>query len=123
MERPLSLPQRIFWHRDLPPAYAELVGEGIVEAASVRVQDTLTERGALWLCCLTDLKHEAHRRLEQERLRVRADYVHVLSEATYTRRDPRTGEAWLQGMFGYVLLCAPRPHQSMAAADHTMAVQ
>lgn len=119
MQSPLSLPKRLFWHRDLPPINAELAGEGIIAAASVRVRDTLAEGSALWECCLTDLKHEAHRRLEQERLRVRADYVHVLSEATYTRRDPQTGEAWLQGMFGYVLLGTPR---SVTAADHAVTV-
>jgi len=112
VKSPLSVPKRVFWHRDLPPVNAELAGEGIIEASSVRVADTLAERSALWQCCLTDLKHEAHRRLEQERLRLKAGYVHVLSEETCTRRDPRTGEAWLQGTFGYVLLSAPRPRVS-----------
>ena len=103
---PLSISKPVFWHRELPPASAEVVGEGLLEATSVRVRDCLDERGSLWESCLADLKQDAHKRLEQELHRVGADFVHVLAEITDTRRDERTGEAWLHGTFRYVLLSA-----------------
>jgi len=38
----------IYWHREMPPLAAELMGEYIVEATSSRVPGTLAHRDELW---------------------------------------------------------------------------
>jgi hypothetical protein len=38
----------IYWHRELPPLDAEVLGEHTVEATSRRVQGTLTHSHDLW---------------------------------------------------------------------------
>jgi hypothetical protein len=42
-------------------------------------------------------------RLDQERVRLAGDYVHVLREHIEPRHDERTTEAWLYGRFEYEL--------------------
>jgi hypothetical protein len=45
----------IYWHRELPPLAAELMGEYTVEATSSPVPGTLAHRDELWSRCLDDL--------------------------------------------------------------------
>jgi hypothetical protein len=82
--------QTIYWHRDLPPLDAELVGERTVEATSGRVPGTLTHRSELWDGCYEDLMAQTRIRLEQE----------------IARHDDAKGEAWLHGRFTYTLFTA-----------------
>jgi len=93
----------IYWHGELPPADAEIMGEHVVEASSRRVSSTLAHRDELWEHCYEDLMAHARERLEQEVARLGGDYAHVLDESVDSRHDPVSGEAWLQGQFTYVL--------------------
>ena len=102
-----NTPPMLFWHRDLPPLNAAIVGEGTLEATSERVLGTLANRDALWDRCLAQLMAQARTRLVQEITRLGGDYGHVLSESIDPRRDDRTGETWLHGTFAYVLLARP----------------
>jgi hypothetical protein len=101
-------PRAIFWHRDLPPLEAELMAEHTVEANSGRVQGTLAHRDELWDRCYRELMEAAEYRLAQELTRLGGDYAHVHDEAIGTKRDARTGEAWLHGVFTYSLYRRPR---------------
>jgi hypothetical protein len=96
-------PQRIYWHRDLPPAGAQPAGAHTLEATSARVASTLEHRNELWDRCYRELMAEATRRLEQEIERLEGDCAHVLTEHIEPRRDERTGEAWMYGRFEFVL--------------------
>ena len=96
-------PKTIYWHRDLPPASAQAIGEHTVEANSARVPGTLGHRDELWESCYQALIAQTRDRLEQEIARLGGDYVHVLSEAIEPRHDETRGEAWLHGRFTYVL--------------------
>lgn len=107
-----ALTPQIFWHRELPPLDAVVCGEGEVEAVSRRVRSSLASRDRLWDACLTDLRRTAADRVEQEIARCGARYAHVLTEAVDTRRNDATGEAWLHGQFGYVLLKEPGTAQA-----------
>ena len=100
---PSSPAPRILWHRELPPAKAEAMGEHIVEATSGRVPATVDGEDALWDRCRQELTAEVTRRLEAEMARLGGRYAHVLDEVVQTRHDPRTGEAWLRGRYTYVL--------------------
>jgi hypothetical protein len=93
----------IYWHRELPPADAEPVGEHIVEAVSSRVRDTFAGRDELWKRCEEDLMIQTGVRLQEEIVRLGGRYAHVLDERIDTRHDPATGEAWLHGRFTYML--------------------
>jgi hypothetical protein len=93
----------IYWHRELPPLDAEVLGEHTVEATSRRVQGTLTHSHDLWDRCYDHLMITTRTRLEQEVIRLGGHYAHVLHEAIDTRRDESTDEAWLHGRFTYVL--------------------
>jgi hypothetical protein len=93
----------IYWHRQLPPLSAEMMGEHVVEATSNRVHDSLAQRDELWERCYRELMDHVEARLQQEICRLGGDYAHVLSEAIDSRRDDRTGEAWLHGRFDYAL--------------------
>ena len=95
--------QRIYWHRELPPADAEMLGEHVLEANSRRVSDTVAHRNELWEHCYEDLMAKARERLEQEMTRLGGDCAHVLDEAVESRHDPVRGEAWLHGNFTYML--------------------
>ena len=100
----------IYWHRDLPPIDAEQAGEHVVEATSMRVKGTLTRGDELWDRCHGDLMTRARDRLEQEVARLGGHYAHVLQESIESRHDDPTGEAWLHGRFGYLLLRQPDAH-------------
>jgi hypothetical protein len=94
----------VYWHRELPPAAAAVVGDGEVEADSVRVPGTLVNRDHLWAQHRGELTEAARARLEQEVRRRGGRYAHVLSEAIDVKRNDATGETWLHGRFGYVML-------------------
>jgi hypothetical protein len=94
---------RIYWHRELPPLDAEIVGEHVLEAASMPVQGSLAHRDELWDRCYHDLLDNTRERFNQEIRRLGGDYAHVLDESIHSRRDDVTGEAWLHGRFAYVL--------------------
>ena len=98
--------QTIYWHRDLPPLDAELVGERTVEATSGRVPGTLMHRSELWDGCYEDLMAQTRIRLEQEIARMGGHYAHVFAESIDPRHDDAKGEAWLHGRFTYTLFTA-----------------
>jgi hypothetical protein len=91
----------IYWHREMPPLAAELMGEYIVEATSSRVPGTLAHRDELWKQCYEDLMAQVRSRLQQEILRLRGSYAHVLSESVDSKHDGC--EAWLHGRLTYTL--------------------
>jgi hypothetical protein len=93
----------IFWHRELPPRDADVMGDHTIEATSARVAGALRQHDALWDSCYHQLMDRAVVRLEQEMLRLGGDYAHVLSEEIEPRHDDRTGEAWMYGRFDYAL--------------------
>ena len=93
----------IYWHRQLPPADAEVMAEHVIEATSGRVRGSLAQRDELWDRCYADLMDSARRRLKQEMERLRGDYAHVLGESIESRHDDATSEVWLHGRFTYVL--------------------
>jgi hypothetical protein len=97
----------IFWHRDLPPIDACLVGEHTVEANSNRVKGDLSHRDELWDRCYDDLMACLQDRLHQEIARLGGDYAHVLQEFIDSRHDDASGEAWLHGRCSYLLLRRP----------------
>jgi hypothetical protein len=99
--------QTVYWHRELPPLNAEIVGEHVVEAASMHVKSDLAHRDELWERCYKDLMARVEERLGQEMHRLGGDYAHVLDESVDTRRNDLTGEAWLHGRFSYLLLREP----------------
>jgi hypothetical protein len=102
----LTSPQdcpRVYWHRQLPPAGAEIMGEHVLEATSERVQGSLAHRDELWDRCYRDLLDNTRERFNQEIRRLGGDYAHVLDESIDSRHDSATGEAWLHGRFTYVL--------------------
>ena len=93
----------VYWHRELPPRDAELIGTHTVEATSERVPDTFTNRDALWRSCYDSLMAHAQARLAQEVARLGGKYAHVFDESIDSRHDAKTGEAWLHGRFDYTL--------------------
>jgi hypothetical protein len=95
--------KKVYWHRELPPLHADLVGDYIVEANSSRVPSTLSHRDDLWDRCYAELMADAEARLTQEIARLGGDCAHVLREGVETRRDDVSGEVWLRGRFTYVL--------------------
>ena len=98
----------LYWHRELPPAHAEIIGEHTVEASSGRVPGTISHRDEIWDRCYENLMAQARQRLEQEIARLGGDYAHIIDESIDTRRDDSHGEAWLHGRFTYVLFRAPQ---------------
>jgi hypothetical protein len=98
------MPQTIFWHRELPPLDADVVGEHTIEATSQRVEGTIAHRDELWDRCYQELMTATRTRLEQEVGRLGGRYAHVLDEAVDIKHDEVKGEAWLHGRFTYVLL-------------------
>jgi hypothetical protein len=93
----------VYWHRELPPFDAEPLGEHTMEAASSRVLGTLAHRDELWERCYDELMTQTHERLAQEVARLGGSFAHVLSESVDSRHDPVSGEAWLHGLFTYML--------------------
>ncbi len=102
-------PKTIYWHRELPPLDAEILGEHTVEAVSARIPGTLAFRDKLWETCYADLMQNVRERLGQEIARLGGDCAHVLEESIDSRHDDVAGEAWLHGRFEYVLYRRPRP--------------
>ena len=94
---------RVYWHRELPPVHAEIMGEHVLEATSERVQGSLAHRDELWDRCYRGLLDNTHERFNQEIRRLDGDYAHVLHESIDSRHDPETGQAWLHGRFTYML--------------------
>lgn len=97
----------MYWHRDLPPLKADLLGEHTVEASSGRVPGTLAHRDELWDRCYDELMASAESRLSQEVARLGGDYAHVHDEELSPKHDDAAGEAWLHGRFTYMLYRAP----------------
>ena len=93
----------VFWHRDLPPLRAELMGEHTLEAVSGRISGTLSHRDEIWDQCYRELMANTDARLAQEIARLGGRYAHILHESIDTRHDDARGEAWLRGTFTYVL--------------------
>jgi hypothetical protein len=93
----------VYWHRELPPLDAEVLGEHTLEAVSERVSSRLAHRDELWERCYRDLMRQTSRRLEQEIARLGGHFAHVISESIEVRRDDARSEAWLRGRFTYVL--------------------
>jgi len=98
----------VYWHRELPPPDAEQMGEHVVEATSARVASTLAHRDELWDRYYEDLMVQARTRLQQEVIRLRGNYAHVLDESVDSRHDDVTGESWLHGRFTYMLYRQPQ---------------
>ena len=57
-------PEVIFWHRELPPLRAEVLGEHVIEATSSRVPGTLSHRDELWDLCFDELMVQARNAAE-----------------------------------------------------------
>ena len=95
--------QLVYWHRELPPFDADIMGEHVLEATSGRVLGSLAHRDELWDHCYRDLRKNSYERFEQEISRLGGRYAHVLDEHVDSRHDNVTGEAWLRGRFTYVL--------------------
>src|SRR4029078_6472787 len=101
---PITAPVKsIYWHRELPPLAAELMGEYTIEASSERVPGTIAHRDELWDRCYRHLMDQTCLRLNKEIARLEGRCAHVLDEAVGSRRDDAKGESWLQGSFRYVL--------------------
>ena len=105
---PQDATKKIYWHRELPPLSADVIGEHVVEAVSGRVHNTLSRRDDLWARCYVELMDAAQARLTQEISRLGGDCAHVLREAVDTRHDDASGEMWLRGRFTYVLYRVPK---------------
>jgi hypothetical protein len=112
-----SVEKIAYWHRDLPPLEAEVLGQHTIEATSIRVPGTIAHRDDLWQVCYADLMAQAGIRLEQEVARLGGHYAHVFDEAIAIRRDEATGEAWLRGRFSYVLYRRPSTREDRAHGD------
>ena len=97
----------IYWHRQLPPLNAEVMGEHVLEATSNRVRDSLACRDELWESCYRDLMEKVEDRLKQEVGRLGGDYARVTGESIDARHDYATGEAWLHGRIDYALYRRP----------------
>ena len=59
-------PPVVYWHRQLPPMEAEMTGEHVLEATSVRVRGTLAHRDELWDLCYRSLIENTEERFAQE---------------------------------------------------------
>jgi hypothetical protein len=99
----------VYWHRDLPPLSADIVGEDTMEATSHRVPGRLSHRDDAWLQCYQDLLDRARVRLEQEVVRAGGHYAHIHDESIDVRHDEAKAETWLYGRFHYVLYREPGP--------------
>jgi len=93
---------KVYWHRELPPLDAEALSEHVVEADSVRVRATRTDR-ELWDKCAHDLAKGVETRLRQEGARLGGRCAHVLDEHIDVKHDFTRDEAWLHGRYTYML--------------------
>jgi hypothetical protein len=101
--QPAAAPAVVYWHRQLPPLDADMIGEHVLEATSTRVPGTLAHRDELWEHCYQSLIANTEQRFAQEVARLGGHYAHVLDESIDSRRDDVAGEAWLHGRFTYML--------------------
>ena len=97
----------VYWHRELPPFDAVVMGEHVLEATSGRMPGTLARRDELWDRAYQELMENAQARIEQEIARLGGHYAHVLDESIDTRHDDAAGETWLHGRFTYALSRRP----------------
>ena len=97
----------VFWHRELPPIDAEMIAEHTVEADSSRVPGTLAHRDELWDRCYQELMAAAEGRIGHEIGRLGGDYAHVHGESIGAKHDDVAGEAWLHGVFTYMMYRHP----------------
>lgn len=102
-----SEPKVVYWHRELPPLDAEPMAEHTVEANSSRVPGTLAHRDDLWDRCYQELMADAESRLGQEVARLGGHCAHVHTESISPKHDDAAGEAWLHGLFTYLLYRRP----------------
>jgi len=93
----------VFWHRDLPPLSAVVIGEHTVEANSDRVPGTLAHRSEIWDRCYQELMANAGSRIDAEIARLGGRYAHVHGESIGAKHEDATNQAWLHGTFTYVL--------------------
>jgi hypothetical protein len=99
----------VFWHRELPPLDAEMVGEHVIEASSRRIAGSLARGDVAWDRCYDELMAEANTRLVDEVRKLGGDCARVTDETVDPRHDPKTDESWLNGTFTFVLYRRPRP--------------
>ena len=103
----MAVDQVVYWHRDLPPLDAELLGDHTLEATSAQVSGTLAHRDELWDECYRDLMAATERRLAQEVARLGGHFAHVHDESISPVHNDATGNAWLHGRFHYMLYRRP----------------
>lgn len=115
-------PPVVYWHRQLPPFDAEMIGEHVLEATSGRVLGTLAHRDELWDRSYRSLIENTKERFVQEVARLGGHYAHVLDESIDSRRDDAAGEAWLHGRFTYMLYRRATPDARRGAAGLGSAV-
>jgi hypothetical protein len=94
---------RIYWHRDLPPLDAELIGEHSVDATSAPVDYHFDQRDELWGRCSGSLRERLVERLDAEIDRLGGACAHVLEEDVTPHVDHPTGKYWLAGRVRYTL--------------------
>jgi hypothetical protein len=105
---PQETTKRVYWHRELPPLDAEVMGEHVLEAVSSRVPSTFAHHDELWDRCHATLMEAVKVRLAQEIARLGGDCAHVRREVIDTKHDDVRGEMWLSGRFTYVLYRLPK---------------
>lgn len=105
----------VYWHLDLPPLEADVIGDDTLEATSGRVSANLSHRDDAWARCYADLIQRAGMRLEQEGARRGGDCVHVKDEFIEPRRNEATGETWLYGRFRYAIYRVPAARHAAAS--------
>jgi hypothetical protein len=98
----------VYFHWELPPLEAEVIGVHRVEATSARCKQSFGRGDKLWTERYEDLIANARHRLGEEVTRLGGDCARVYEEVIDTRRDDATGEAWLHGRFDFVLYRRPR---------------
>lgn len=108
----------VFWHRDLPPIDAVVIGEHTVEANSSRVGGTLAHRSEIWDRCHQELMANAEIRVIAEIARLGGSYAHVHGESIGAKHDDVVGEAWLHGTFTYVLYGAGNAASPSRGSSH-----
>ena len=85
-----------------------MMAEHTVEANSSRVPGTLAHRDELWEQCYRELMANAGIRIADEMARLGGNYAHVRGESLGAKHDDVAGEAWLHGVFTYMLYGSPK---------------
>src|SRR5262245_8818628 len=99
----------LYWHRELPPVDAEIVGEHTVEASSGRVPGTISHREALCDHRYQALTPQNRRRTAQESARLAKDCARIIGASRAARNDDYRSEAWLCGRFTHALVQKTQP--------------